>query len=71
MLPNKTRMSARTELAQIDNQTIGELIHQRMSEQTLKSLLYFLNDVDFGTFSLIIHDGRIIGYDTTIKRREI
>lgn len=45
------------------------ILHQVMGEEWFAELLHFVRDARFGSFTVVLQDGKVIGYDELVKRR--
>ncbi|MHB8928819.1 MAG: DUF2292 domain-containing protein [Bacillota bacterium] len=45
------------------------VLRQLMGEEWFAELLRFVREARFGSFTVVLQDGKVIGYDELIKRR--
>ena len=45
------------------------LLRKLMGEEWFAEMLRFLRDARFGSFTVVLQDGKVIGYDELVKRR--
>ncbi|MHB0885154.1 MAG: YezD family protein [Bacillota bacterium] len=45
------------------------LLRQLMGEEWFAEMLRFIRDARFGSFTVVLQDGKVIGYDELVKRR--
>ncbi len=45
------------------------LLRQLMGQEWFAEMLRFLRDARFGSFTVVLQDGKVIGYDELVKRR--
>ncbi|WP_436712042.1 hypothetical protein [Brevibacillus formosus] len=46
-----------------------EILLSKIEPKVIQSLADFLNNARFGSFTLIVHENKVIGYDQMIKNR--